>query len=80
MLNISKDEPVGKKSGLAEQRTLAGTGRKKELITSGKRGRKIRNYMDAVKSCKGKTRRVKAWLERNLATDASAFGYLYLID
>lgn len=43
MLTVSKDEPVGKKTGLAKQRALAGAqGEKKELITSGKRGRKIR--------------------------------------
>lgn len=27
------------------------------------------NYKDAVKSCRGKTRRAKAWLELNLATE-----------
>lgn len=42
--SMSKDEPVGKKTGLAEQRGLAGTrGEKKELITSEKRGRMIRD-------------------------------------
>lgn len=41
---MTKDAPVGKKTGLAEQRGLAGTrGEKKELITSGKKGRMIRD-------------------------------------
>lgn len=70
MLNMLKDEPVGKKIGLADQRAFSGTGRKKRVNHFWKKGQEDQeNYKDAVKSCRGKTRRAKAWLELNLATE-----------
>ena len=40
---VPKDELAGKKAGLAEQRTLAGTQEKKrEFMTFGRRGRPLR--------------------------------------
>lgn len=71
MLNVSKDEPVGKKTGLAKQRALAGAqGEKKRVNHLWKKGQEDQeDYKDAVKSGRWETRRAKAWLEFNLGTE-----------
>ena len=66
---MPKDEPVGK-TGLAEQRALAGTQEKeKGVYDLWKKGQATQeDYKDVVRLCREKMRRAKAQLEFNLAT------------
>ncbi|KAK4805322.1 hypothetical protein QYF61_018185 [Mycteria americana] len=66
---MPKDEPAGKKSGLAEQRALAGTQEKKRVYDLWKKGRASQeDYKDVVRLCRDKIRRAKVKLELNLAS------------
>ncbi|KAJ7404797.1 hypothetical protein WISP_143561 [Willisornis vidua] len=69
--HVLKDELVGKKTGLAEQRAFSGThGGKKRVYDLWKKERvSQQDYKDAVKLCRKKIRRSKAQLELNLATN-----------
>ena len=64
-----KDDPAGKKTGLAEERTLAGTWGKSRVYRLGRKGQAAReDYKGVTRLCRGKIREVKAQLELWLAT------------
>jgi len=66
---VSKDEPVGKETGLAEQRSVAGTQVKKSVYELWKKKQAIQgNYKDVIRLCREKIRRTKAQLELFLMT------------
>ncbi|KAK4815488.1 LOW QUALITY PROTEIN: hypothetical protein QYF61_003024 [Mycteria americana] len=68
--HVPKDEPAGKKTSLAEQRTLAGIqGKTKRVYDLWKKGQATqKDYKDVVRLCREKIKRPKARLELNLAT------------
>jgi len=79
---VLKDELVGKKTGLAEQRALAGTQAKKRFYDLWKKGQATQeDYKDVMKLHREKIRRAKAQLDLNLATaekDNKKCSYKYL--
>ncbi|KAK4828709.1 LOW QUALITY PROTEIN: hypothetical protein QYF61_000547 [Mycteria americana] len=60
--HVLKDKPAGKKTGLAEQRALAGTqGEKRRVYDLWKKGQATQeDYKDVVRLCREKMRRAKA--------------------
>ncbi|KAK4812034.1 hypothetical protein QYF61_026172 [Mycteria americana] len=67
--HVPKDKPAGKKTGLAEQRALAGTQEKRRVYDLWKKGQATQeDYKDAMRLYREKIRRAKAQLEPNLAT------------
>ncbi|KAK4826796.1 hypothetical protein QYF61_011604, partial [Mycteria americana] len=67
--HVPKDEPAGKKTGLAEQKALAGIQEKGRVYDLWKKGQATQeDYKDVVRLCREKIRRAKAQLEFNLAT------------
>ncbi|GAB0180778.1 hypothetical protein GRJ2_000543100 [Grus japonensis] len=67
--HVPKDKPAGKKTGLAEQRALAGTRKKRRVYDLWKKGQATQeDYKDVLRLCREKIRKTKAQLELNLAT------------
>ncbi|KAK4826807.1 hypothetical protein QYF61_011615 [Mycteria americana] len=79
---LGDDEPAGKKTGLAEQKALAGPQEKGRVYDLWKKGQATQeDYKDVVRLCREKIRRAKAQLELNLATavdDSTKCFYKYI--
>jgi len=79
---VRKDKPVGKQTGLAEQRALAELRKKRRVYALWKKGQPThKDYKDIVRLCREKVRRAKAQLELSLGTaikDNKKCGYKYI--
>jgi len=76
---VLKDKPVGKKTDLAEQGSLAGTQKKMRIYELWKKRQATReNCKGVVRLCREKIRRAKAQLELNLASAVKGDKNVYI--
>lgn len=79
---MPKDLLVAKKTGLHEQRALAGTQGEKESLCSWKKGKAMQeDYKDSISLYRKKIRKTKSYLEFHLASaikDSNKCFYKYI--